>query len=130
MKFKLDENLPFSLKKIIEKSRRHQVDSVFHEGIVGVTDSDLVLKCNDEKRIIVTLDSDFARVQTYHKGRPFGTVLLRPSTQGKAAVIELFKRFMEKYDLDRLAHRLVIVDSFQIRIREMELEGDKIDKTE
>ncbi|MBN1802744.1 MAG: hypothetical protein JW891_14635 [Candidatus Lokiarchaeota archaeon] len=36
MKFKLDENIPFILKGIIESTGNHEVDSVFHENITGI----------------------------------------------------------------------------------------------
>ena len=38
MKFKLDENTPWILKKAIEEKGNHQVDSVFHENITGIDD--------------------------------------------------------------------------------------------
>ena len=59
MKFKLDENIPFSLKKLIEIKGDHQVDSVFHEKKTGVDDHSLLKHCQKEQRILITLDTDF-----------------------------------------------------------------------
>ncbi len=51
MKFKLDENVPWILKKLIESIGQHEVDSVFHENIAGIDDKSLnkknVLKKNE-----------------------------------------------------------------------------------
>ena len=59
MKFKLDENIPWILKNVIESIGQHEVDSVFHENIAGIDDKSLIRKCFKEKRILITLNSDF-----------------------------------------------------------------------
>ena len=45
MKFKLDENMPWILKNLIENIGKHEVDSVFHENIAGIDDKSLIWKC-------------------------------------------------------------------------------------
>ena len=60
MKFKLDENVPWVLKHLIESRGDHQVDSVYHEKISGISDFDLLVHCLKEKGILITLDQDFA----------------------------------------------------------------------
>ena len=90
MKFKLDENLPFSLKKLLESEGAHQVDSVFHEGLTGTDDYDLVRHCFTELRILITLDTDFMHFHLQKKLQIFGIIVLRPQTQGKKAVNTLF----------------------------------------
>ena len=59
MKFKLDENVPWVLKKLIENIGQHEVDSVFHENITGIDDKSLNKKCFEDERILITLNSDF-----------------------------------------------------------------------
>lgn len=54
MKFKLDENIPWILKKVIENVGDHEVDSVFHENITGIDDKSLNIKCFKEKRVLIT----------------------------------------------------------------------------
>lgn len=44
MKFKLDENVPFSIKGIIESSGDHLVDSVHHEKLDGTRGSALLFR--------------------------------------------------------------------------------------
>ena len=39
MKFKLDENVPWILKRVIEGSGDHEADSVFHENITGINNN-------------------------------------------------------------------------------------------
>ena len=53
MKFKIDENLPYLIKNLIEKVGDHQVDSVFHEGLKGISDNKLLETCFKERRVFI-----------------------------------------------------------------------------
>ena len=113
MKFKLDENTPFILKNIIEKTRNYKVDSVFHEKLTGIDDKNLNRKCFDNKQILITLDMDFVNITD-----PFyGIIILRPKTQGKKAVRTLFEDFLNSYNLKDVIGKIIIVEPNQIRIR-------------
>ncbi|OLS19240.1 MAG: hypothetical protein HeimC3_46710 [Candidatus Heimdallarchaeota archaeon LC_3] len=117
MKFKLDENLPFSLKRIIESSGAHQVDSVLHEGLVGTDDHDLIKHCFDEQRILITLDNDFIHSHLAKSQKIYGVILLKSLTQGKKAVNSLFNSFINNYDLQDTQNKILIVQLNQIKIR-------------
>ena len=117
MKFKLDENIPFSLKKIIESSGSHQVDSVKHEELVGTDDQILVKHCFNEKRILITLDTDFVHSHILKNQKLYGLILLRSFTQGKKAINSLFQSFMDSYDLNDTENKILIVQSDQIKLR-------------
>ncbi len=113
MKFKLDENRPFILKKVIETLGNHEVDSVFHENITGISDKDLNSKCYLEKRVLITLDTDFINISD-----PFhGIIVLRPKTQGKNAVKDLFEIFIKNYPIEKSLGKILIIEPHQIRIR-------------
>lgn len=77
MKFKLDENLPFSLKNIIESSGPHNVDSVLHEGLVGTDDRELIKHCYNEQRILITLDNDFIHSHIPKNQKIYGVIFLK-----------------------------------------------------
>ena len=74
MKFKIDENSPFSVKRILELRGDHQVDNVFHEGITGSADKDLLRICLTEQRILITLDTDFNNAILHPKGSFYGVI--------------------------------------------------------
>ena len=112
MKFKLDENTPWVLKKVIENLGQHVVDSVFHENITGIDDKSLNLHCINQERILITLDSDFINMKKF-----YGILILRPKTQGKEAVKSIFKKFLEAYNIEDIKGKIIIVESNQIRIR-------------
>lgn len=117
MKFKLDENVPFSLKKLIESRGDHQVDSVFHEKKTGIDDHSLLEFCLQEKRILVTLDIDFNNPVMHPQDSLYGIIILRPSTQGKKAVYSLFNHFLSSYELEKTIKKVLLVEVESISIR-------------
>jgi predicted nuclease of predicted toxin-antitoxin system len=113
VKFKLDENIPFILKRVIEALGNHVVDSVFHENITGICDQNLNSKCYLEKQVLFTLDTDFINISD-----PFyGIIVLRPKTQGKNAVKSLFEIFLKNYPIEKSLGKILIIEPSQIRIR-------------
>ena len=113
MKFKIDENLPFIFKRLIEAHGNHQVDSVFHEKLTGINDQKLIQICLEEKRVLLTLDTDFIKVQD-----PFyGIIIIRSRTQGKNAVKKLFQLFLENFPLDDVIKKRITIEPDLIRIR-------------
>jgi predicted nuclease of predicted toxin-antitoxin system len=117
MKFKLDENIPFSLKKHIESKGDHQVDSVFHEKKTGIDDHSLLESCLQEQRILITLDTDFNNPVMHPRDSLYGIIILRPHTQGKKAVNSLFTHFLNSYELDKTIKKVLLVEVESISIR-------------
>jgi len=113
VKFKLDENVPFTLKHVIESAGEHEVNSVFHEDLVGIDDKSLNLKCLNEKEILITLDTDFINISDPY----YGIVIIRSKTKGKHAVKAFFNRFINNFSLENVVGKIVIVEWNQIRIR-------------
>ena len=113
MKFKIDENLPFIFKKIIENHGNHQVDSVFHENLTGIDDRNLLQTCLKDERILITLDADFIHMQIEF----YGIIVLRSKTQGKKAVRDLFSIFLSNFPLEDVVGKKIIIEPNVIRIR-------------
>ena len=120
MRFKLDENVPFVLKSIIEEKEEYEVDSVFHQGMAGVSDKQLFEHCTKEKRILITLDNDFSSQTSYSIEKIEGIIILKPSTQGKNALKSLFKIFLKKYSLNSVKGKRILIYPDEIKIRELE----------
>ena len=113
VKFKIDENLPFLFKKLIENHGDHRVDSVFHENLTGIKDKKLNKICYKEKRILLTLDAEFINIPEPY----FGIIILRTKTQGKNAVRKLFISFLENFPLKKAVGKRIIIEPNLIRIR-------------
>ncbi|NHJ88058.1 MAG: hypothetical protein FK734_21515 [Asgard group archaeon] len=117
MKFKLDENIPFSLKKLIETKGNHQVDSVFHERKTGIDDHLLLKLCLEERRILISLDNDFNNPIMHPLDSLYGIIILRPSSQGKTAVTKLMSNFLDSYKLEDCTKKVLLVEFDNIAIR-------------
>jgi predicted nuclease of predicted toxin-antitoxin system len=119
VKFKLDENVPWILKKLIESVGNHQVDSVFHENLMGIDDIKLVSLCKKEERILITQDSDFTNIHIFPDDCHCGIILIKNKTQGKKAIQKLFSDFLKSFNLDTVKNNLIIIESNQYKIRNM-----------
>ena len=114
MKFKLDENIPFVLKGLIEKRGSHKIDSVFHEKLSGIDDKRLIQRCFKNNQVLITLDRDFINIMDSF----YGIIILRLKMQeGKNAIKTLFEDFLNKISLENIIGKIIIVDPHQIRIR-------------
>lgn len=116
MLFKLDENTPLILKKIIEGKGAHKVDSVFSEKLSGIDDKKLFEHCTNKGKILITWDYDFLS-PIYSDEKNKGIIILRPATQGKKSLEALFKKFISKFPFQKIAGKKIIVYPSEIKIR-------------
>lgn len=117
MKFKLDENVPFSVKKVIESKGSHVVDSVHHENLDGTRDPKLLQFCLKEDRILITLDQDFFGITLSPKHPYHGIILIKSKTQGKKAVLALFEKFLAAFDIENVKGKFITIEPAGIKIR-------------
>ena len=117
MRFKIDENLPRAAR---ERLREHGWDAhdVFDEDLGGALDEEIQAVCEDEVRILVTLDSDFADIRRYDPGRSPGVIVLRPRDQSIKASLECLDAAIRGLTVERIANALWIVEPERLRIRD------------
>jgi len=117
VRMKLDENFSSSLCELL---RRKGVDaeSILEEGLCGVDDETLFLRCKEEKRCLVTLDLDFGNIIRFPAEKTEGIVVIRPSRPATLDVmktmIELLLQALEQHEP---SHCLWILEPHQLRIR-------------
>ena len=116
MKFKIDENLPVDIVELL-RSAQHDAVTVSDQGLGGEADGLIVEECQNEKRILVTLDMDFTDIRTYPPNRFYGFIVLRLQKQDKRHVINVFKKVIPLLEQVKVEHQLWIVDEVQVRIR-------------
>ena len=85
--------------------------------MLGASDYELADRCRHEERILVTLDVDFADIQTYPPKAFPGRVVLRPRWQDRDHVLSIIARLIRVVETEPLANRLWIVEEDRIRIR-------------
>ena len=59
MRLKLDENLGNRGAEALQAAG-HDVATVFGQGLMAASDTELIRVCHDERRCLVTLDLDFS----------------------------------------------------------------------
>ncbi len=64
MKFKIDENLPVEVAKLLRESG-HDTHTVLEQNLGGKSERDIFSVCIKEEKILITLDTDFADIRTY-----------------------------------------------------------------
>ena len=119
MKLKLDENLPHDLTAVLA-GQGHDAHTVHDEQLAGQSDPVVVRTAAGEGRMVLTLDRGVGDLRHYPPGSHSGVVVLRPTSQDPATVIELVDRFLSAYSLDDLHGCTVIVETDRVRIRRPE----------
>jgi len=116
MKFKLDENLPAEVGVQLRREG-HDAHSVFDENLRGGSDLSIAKVCQDEQRILITLDLDFAHLTNYPPHDYPGIIVLRLARQDRAIVLAIIPRILTLLQAEPIAQRLWVVDNSRTRIR-------------
>ncbi len=117
MKFKIDENLPAECALIFRQAG-FEAATAAEQDLSGADDSVLFERCRAERRVLVTLDMDFANVRAYPPGSHSGIVVVRSNSQDKPTLISILKRVLPVLTRRSPEHQLWIVEPDRIRYRE------------
>jgi predicted nuclease of predicted toxin-antitoxin system len=117
VRFKLDENMPRLARERLEL-RGWNVHDVHEEGLSSELDRSIQQACERERRILVTLDTDFADTRRYDPGRSPGVIVLRPRDQSIRAVLQCLDGAMRALATERIEATLWIVEHERLRIRD------------
>jgi predicted nuclease of predicted toxin-antitoxin system len=115
VKFKLDENLDARFASILVDAG-HECDSVRAEGLGGKSDDELFAVCAAERRVLVTLDLDFADPIRFPPGKTAGTIVVRPHRNTLALIRETLASVVPMLERERLHGVLWIVEPGRVRI--------------
>ena len=116
MKLKLDENLPSDLGALL-RAGGHDAHSVLDENLRGAADPSIAKVCQDEQRILITLDLDFAHIKNYPPQDYHGIILLRLARQDRDAVLAIIPRILTLLQTEPIEQRPWIVDDNRTRIK-------------
>jgi len=116
MKFKIDENLPLEAAAILSQAG-HDAHTVLHEGLGGAPDSEISSISRAEKRILITLDTDFCNILAYPPETHPGIIVIRTVDQSKPVVLGFVENIVSAIGSEKVDGRLWIVQKDGIRIR-------------
>jgi len=117
MKFKIDENLPHEFSGVL-RDAGHDAMTVLEEKMAGISDQDLIALCQDEDRILMSLDMDFTDIRLYPPVNCPGVLVFRLQSHDKRRLLVSLDRILSVLALEPISHRLWIVGEDGIRIRE------------
>ena len=118
MKIKLDENLGFIGKSLLEADG-HDVMTVVEQHLAGVEDQRVYDVCRDERRMLVTLDHDFGHTLRFPAEAAAGIVVIE--CKGRLSPSTILSRMSELAAMLRTRpneRELWIVEPGRIRIHE------------
>jgi len=116
MRFKLDENLPVDAAVPLTEAG-HDVHTVYQEGLCGTPDSKISEVCRSEKRILITLDTDFCNILNYPPATHNGIIVIRTLDQSKPEILWFLQKVLLPHLTEAVQGKLWIVQRNGIRIR-------------
>lgn len=116
MRSKVDENLPQAVAELLCENG-HDALSVFDQTLSGEQDPTLFQVCQAERRVLVTLDLDFANIRAYPPQATAGIVVLRLARQDKRRGLEVIKQLIPALTEHAVSQKLWLVEDGRIRIR-------------
>jgi predicted nuclease of predicted toxin-antitoxin system len=122
MRLKLDENLSRHLKTTLS-DLGHDVLTVADEQLLSRPDTDVAAAASRERRMLLTLDVEFADLRKYPPGSHPGIVLFRPPSLGPLRVNRFVVDFIRSSQLEELRGAVAIVDTARVRVRFPETKG-------
>lgn len=116
MRFKVDENLPEELAARLQQEG-YLADTVPAQGLAGQRDEQVFAHCQQEQRILVTMDRGFGDIRRYAPGSHAGIIVLRPIRQDRAAFLALMEQALPLLAGTTIAGEVWIVEWGRVRIR-------------
>lgn len=118
MKFKLDENLGETGRRVLEADG-HDVMTVAQQGLSGAEDERIYEVCRNECRVLVTLDHDFGHVFRFPPNVTAGIAVLE--CKGRLSPTAIKARITELATVLRsnpIDGQLWIVEPGRVRMRQ------------
>ena len=115
-RFKLDENLPRRVEHAL-RLLGFDVETAVSEHLAGSTDPKLLSACIAERRVLITLDLDFANPLTYDPRPTAGVAVLRlAKDHGPSEVNSIIERLLDELTSHDIVGSLWIVRVDRVRV--------------
>jgi len=115
MKFIADENIPFSLVRIIRK-QGFDIKVLKEENLTGITDQKLIEISKKEKRVLLTFDKDFCNITEFPLKKHQGIIVLRYKNKHPSNVIKKFSALLNSELLKKSEKALMEIFDDYVKI--------------
>jgi predicted nuclease of predicted toxin-antitoxin system len=115
MKFKLDENIPVDLVRVLG-GLGHDVDTVPQEALTGRPDAIVWACAQDAERLLITQDLDFSDLRRYAPGTHDGILLVRLAHPSRRGLLERVGMLFLNEPIEEWQGALVVVTDRKIRV--------------
>lgn len=117
LRFKLDENVPGEAATLLQGAG-HDARTALEQDLGGAADDRLFRECQEEGRVLVTLDRGFGDIRAYPPASHAGVWVLRPVAHGIGSLLDLLRHALTVTSREPVSKRLWIVEPGQLRIRD------------
>jgi predicted nuclease of predicted toxin-antitoxin system len=93
LRFKFDENMPAEAAELF-RNAGHDAATVLDQSLGGQPDPNIAKVCQDEDRVLVTLDLDFADIRAYPPASCPGIIVLRLTLLDKVHLLAATSRLL------------------------------------
>lgn len=115
MKIKLDENLPRSLKPLLQLLG-HDVQTVYDESLQGKDDAEVWEAAATEHRLLITQDLQFGNLRQYPLGSHAGILLLRLREPNRESVERIIKEIFQRETVEQWEGALIVASEHRLRV--------------
>lgn len=116
MKFLADENVE---RKIVETLRKRGYDVYcLADEQFSLTDEEILHKCNEGRRVLITNDKDFGELVYLEKRISSGILLLRFLTEKSEVKARFVDDFISQYE-NKVPQNFVVLSEKGVRIRKL-----------
>lgn len=118
MEFFIDENLPMSLKQIIE-NQGYKAGHVREVGLKGTDDKEVASYAKEKGAILITKDKEFASPLHYPSKTHKGVIIIRiPNNKGLKIIRNRLEDFITQKKLERIKNNVFILEKDRYRERD------------
>ena len=114
-RFKLDENLPARAGDALRKAG-HDVRTVLEQDLGGAADTVIFEACGAERRVLVTLDLDFADIRRRGVSESPGILVIRVGRQDASAVCAAILSALPDVERESLRGSIWIIEPHRVRV--------------
>jgi len=118
LKIKLDENLGSTVASLFLNAG-YQATTIKEEGLAGLPDEEVIEVCENEGKILVTIDKGFSNPLLFPPSQYHGIIVLRPGHEASLAALQQLAQSVVKFlGVEPIQGKLWVVTRERIRVHQ------------